>query len=131
LFADFPFVGSHNGKGPAGNNDRSPNPAQAVLPQVTEATNRVLIGNDDFDAIIIMNGTLLAIQNMTWHGHLGFQQAPSKEYVVPGQGVMGKQHFERGLLWVESYATGHLEPQQQPRATLRHLEWLLGRIDEL
>ena len=128
------------GAGPEGNNDRSPDPIQGVLPQVIEATNRVLISHGDWDAILLANGTLLSIQNMTWNGQLGFQSAPSEDFIVPipeprhyggPQGVMGKKHFERGLMWVESYQTGHMQPQYQPRVALRHLEWVLGRIDEL
>lgn len=30
----------------------------------------------------ITNGTLLAIQNMTWNGQLGFQAAPSEEVYI-------------------------------------------------
>ena len=44
------FVG-HGG--PQGEGDLSADPIQKVLPQVIEATNRVLIGNGDFDMIII------------------------------------------------------------------------------
>ncbi|KAI9707898.1 MAG: hypothetical protein M1820_004504 [Bogoriella megaspora] len=131
LFATNPFLGPIDGEGPEGQQDISPDPTQSVLPQVIEATNRVFLGNGNYDFTVLTNGTLLAIQNMTWNGELGFQQAPSKEFVVPGQGVVGKQHFERGLLWAELYATSHLPPQRQPQASLRHLEWLLGRIDEL
>jgi carboxypeptidase D len=97
------------------------------LPKVIEATNRVLIANGDFDFEIITNGTLLSIQNMTWNGALGFQTAPSTEIDIeipdllyadvfessglggadgPGQGIMGKQHFERGLMWAETYQSG-------------------------
>lgn len=47
------------------------------------------------------------------------------------QGVMGVQHFERGLMWAETYLSGHMQPQFQPRSTYRHMQWLLGRIDAL
>ena len=50
---------------------------------------------------------------------------------MPGQGVMGKNHFERGLMWSEVYDSGHMVPQYQPQVALRHLEWVLGRIDTL
>lgn len=86
-----PFVCPYDGEGPEAQNDRSPDPIQGALPQVIEATNRVLITYGNLDAIIITNGTLLAIQNMTWGGELGFQTAPSQDFVVPGQGVMGRQ----------------------------------------
>ncbi|KAH8423180.1 putative pheromone processing carboxypeptidase (Sxa2) [Aspergillus melleus] len=143
------FVGGD--AGPEGEGDISANPIEHVLPQVIEATNRVLISNGDYDMIILTNGTLLAIQNMTWNGELGFQEAPSTpiDITLPdlqyrdvmeengistwdqGQGVMGIQHYERGLMWAETYQSGHMQPQYQPRVTYRHLEWLLGRTESL
>lgn len=142
------FVGQG---GPQAEGDTAPDPIQHVLPQVIEATNRVLVSNGDFDMIIITNGTLLAIQNMTWNGHLGFQERPSTpiNITIPDlvyantfdenglngtdgpQGIMGVQHFERGLMWAESYQTGHMQPGFQPRLTYRHMEWLLGHTDTI
>ncbi len=137
--------------GPEGTGDLSLDPIQNVLPQVIDATKRVLVSNGDFDMIIITNGTLLAIQNMTWGGQLGFQQEPSTPinitltdleypdvFAANGaagldgpQGIMGVQHFERGLMWGETYLSGHMQPEFQPRVTYRHLEWVLGRVDTL
>lgn len=138
-----------------GEGDLSADPIQKVLPQVIEATNRVLIGNGDLDMIIITNGTLLAIQNMTWNGQLGFQTAPTTpiEVSIPDlmyndvfnndtsnkglagydgpQGVMGIQHYERGLMWVETYLSGHMQPEYQPRVAYNHLQWVLGRTDKV
>ena len=136
--------------------DDSLDPAQSVLPQVIEATNRVLVANGDYDMEILTQGTLLSIQNMTWNGKMGFQKEPSmpidiklpdlayhrafkasglsknhKTFDGPGQGIMGKQHFERGLMWAETFQSGHMEPQFQARSSHRHLQWVLGRIDEL
>ncbi|KAA8647348.1 hypothetical protein EYZ11_012953 [Aspergillus tanneri] len=142
------FVG-HGG--PQDEGDYSANPIEHVLPKVIEATNRVLVSNGDYDMIIITNGTLLAIQNMTWNGNLGFQSAPITpiDITLPdlqnqkvyeqngnpgwnlGQGIMGIQHYERGLMWAETYQSGHMQPQYQARVTYRHLQWLLGRIDSL
>lgn len=142
------FVGGK--AGPEGEGDASANPIEKVLPQVIEATNRVLISNGDYDMIIITNGTLLSIQNMTWNGDLGFQQEPNATIYIDlpdlqwaavrednglavdqPQGTMGIQHFERGLLWAETFQSGHMQPEYQPRVTYRHLEWLLGRIEKL
>ena len=101
--------------------------------------------------IIITNGTLLSIQNMTWHGQLGFQEQPTTPIVITlpdlqyeavfaangaagydgPQGTMGIQHYERGLLWAETFLSGHMQPEFQPRVTYRHLEWVLGRINAL
>lgn len=131
--------------------DQSSDPIQSVLPKVIEYTNRVLVGNGDLDYIIITNGTLMAIQNMTWGGQLGFSEKPSTPIVVTmpdlvytqafydydqvgwdgAQGTMGVQHFERGLMFAETYQCGHQQPSYQPRSSLRHLMWVLGRIEEL
>ena len=54
------YVGGTSG--PESEGDNSADPIQKVLPQVIEATNRVLVGNGDFDMIIITNGTLMSIQ---------------------------------------------------------------------
>ncbi|KAK4894248.1 hypothetical protein LTR28_002076, partial [Elasticomyces elasticus] len=78
----------------------------------------------------------MSIQNMTWGGKMGFQTKPSTPIDIllpdlqyaqvfvdsaldgldrPGQGIMGIQHFERGLMWGETYQSGHMQPQFQPR----------------
>jgi carboxypeptidase D len=117
--------------GPEGEGDYSLDPIQHVLPQVVEATNRVLVANGDYDMIIITNGTLLSIQNMTWNGNMGFQSAPATPINIPGQGVMGIQHYERGLMWAETYQSGHMEPEYQAQSAYRHIQWLLGHVDSL
>ena len=101
----------------------------------------MLIANGDLDGVILWNGTLLAIQNMTWNGKLGFQERPSRDFVVPTtaaghdsggrQEVKGKQHYERGLQWVGTCEAGHEQPMYQPSAALRHLQWVRGAIDVL
>jgi carboxypeptidase D len=146
--AERVFIGD---TGPEQNGDLSLDPVQHVLPQVIEATNRVLVANGDLDMIVLTNGTLLSIQNMTWNGKMGFQQEPSKPIVItlpdlqygpafaangiPGaedpMGIMGTQHYERGLMWAQTALSGHMEPQYQPRSSYRHLQWLLGHIEEL
>jgi len=138
--------------GPEREGDTSLDPIQKVLPQVIEATNRVLISNADYDFVIITAGTLLSIQNMTWNGKLGFETEPSQDIVITlpdlqyhqafldngfapnydsTQGTMGTQHFGRGLMWAETLFSGHMQPQFQPRSSYRHLQWLLGHIEEL
>jgi carboxypeptidase D len=138
--------------GPEFEGDLSLDPIQYVLPKIIEATNRVLVSNADLDFVIITNGTLLSIQNMTWGGELGFQSQPDKPIVITlpdlqyeqlfvdngypfgfedPQGTMGVQHYERGLMWAETFLSGHMQPQFQPRSSYRHLQWVLGHIDEL
>lgn len=142
------FVGEG---GPQDEGDLSADPIQAILPRVIEATNRVLVSNADLDMEILTVGTLLAIQNMTWGGKLGFQKEPSDKIVITlpdlqyqdmftdqgfgnidnPQGTMGIQHYERGLMWAETYLSGHMQPQFQPRSSYRHLQWVLGHIETL
>ena len=132
--------------------DKSVDSIIKVLPQVIEATNRVLVSNGQLDFVVLTNGTMLAIQNMTWNGQLGFQSEPSTPTVVTlpdlqyqqafvdngyplgfenPLGTMGVHHFEMGLMWVETYLSGHMQPQFQPRSSYLHLQWVLGRIDDL
>lgn len=116
-----------------------------------DITDQDCSANGDLDFDIITNATVLAMPNMTWNGKMGFQSAPSKvidislpdlEYEATfksngfwpldvHQGIMAKQHYERGLMFAETYLSGHMEPQFQPRSSYRHLQWVLGRIEEL
>lgn len=147
----YVFVADGGTGGPEMAGDTSADPIQHVLPQVIEATNRVLIANGDYDMIIITNGSLLAIQNMTWNGAMGFQNIPSApiNVAIPDltyaqtfadngfagvdgpQGVMGIQHYERGLMWSEIFQAGHMIPEFQPRVAYQQLEWVLGLSDTI
>ena len=68
--------------------------------------------------VLISNGTLLMIQNMTWNGAQGFSKKPSDPFYVPyheeqslstlaASGVLGTTHTERGLTWVSVDLSGH------------------------
>ena len=122
--------------------DTSPPSGLSVLPGVIERTNKTIIGHGLLDYILIANGTLLMIQNMTWNGAQGFQTKPSDDFLVPyhtdsslstlaGAGVFGTTHTERGLTFVETSLSGHMIPQYAPSASFRQLEFLLGRVDSL
>lgn len=122
--------------------DDSPPPSLSVLPFIIERLNRTIIAHGELDYILIANGTLLTIQNMTWNGLQGFQQKPSDEFFVPyhddtslstlaGAGVFGTTHTERGLTWVQVSLSGHMVPQFAPSAAYRQVEFLLGRIGSL
>ncbi|KAG8168738.1 hypothetical protein KVR01_001487 [Diaporthe batatas] len=113
-----------------------------VLPGVIERTQNVIIGHGVLDMVLIANGTLLAIQNMTWGGAQGFQTTPKDPFYVPyhdevslstvaAAGVMGTTHTERGLTYVSIALSGHMVPQYQPTAAYRQLEVLLGRVSSL
>ncbi|KAJ6781119.1 hypothetical protein PWT90_00700 [Aphanocladium album] len=127
-----------------------------ALPQVIDATKNVIIAEGTSDYLLSLNGILLGIQNMTWGGKLGFQEAPSAPFYVPaygwdpekqydddydpnfyghelpaGYGVMGTTHSERGLDFVVSQLAGHEGPEYTPAASFRILEKLLGHIDSL
>lgn len=116
----------------------------SVLPGVIERTERTVLGHGILDFVLLYNGTLIAIQNMTWNGAQGFQEGPETwdDFYVPyhdmgalgtlaGAGNMGKTHTERGLTLVTVELSGHMIPQYAPSASYRHVEFLLGRIDSL
>ena len=128
--------------------------ALGPLPRVIEATNNTVIGHGSLDFILLANGTLATIQNMTWNGAQGFQEAPSStmNFYVPyhdglaqlfdqtaavpflqdaGAGLLGTTHTERGLTFVTVRTAGHMIPWYAPGAAYRMLEFLLGRISSL
>lgn len=124
--------------------DLSPPSGLSVLPSVIERTDRTILAHGLLDFILQYNGTLLAIQNMTWNGQQGFQEGPDSfaDFYVPyheesqlgtlaGAGVMGKYHTERGLTLATIDMSGHMVPQYAPSAAYRHVEYLLGRIPDL
>ncbi|KAL8862714.1 MAG: hypothetical protein Q9178_001212 [Gyalolechia marmorata] len=117
--------------------DNSPPSGLSILPRVIERLTKTVIAHGALDMILIANGTLLMIQNMTWGGKQGFQEMPQEEFFVPyheevgpstlaGAGVFGTTHTERGLTWVEVALTGHMVPQYAPSAAYRQMEFLLG-----
>ncbi|KAF2099925.1 serine carboxypeptidase [Rhizodiscina lignyota] len=126
------------------NGDQSLGPAQdGVLQRVIEYTKNAIIGVGLLDYILPLNGTLLVIQNMTWHGEQGFQSYPGdrqlfvpyhKEYnqgSLAASGYVGKWGSERGLTFYQTYYAGHQQPQYAPGSSYRVIELMLGRIKAL
>jgi carboxypeptidase D len=128
------------------NGDGSLPSALTVLPKVIERADRVVIGQGQLDMVVMTNGTLITIQNMTWNGAQGFSSPPAGfgNFYVPyhaeydnelgstaGMGDMGLTHTERGLTFVQVQLSGHMVPQYAPSAAYRQLEFLLGRIPSL
>ena len=126
--------------------DSSPPSALSVLPSVIDRADRVIIGHGLADMILLFNGTIIAVQNMTFNGAQGFSTAPSKwgDFYVPyhnsyinqlgdlaGAGAMGTYHTERKLTVVTVDLSGHMIPQYAPSAAYRQVEFLLGRIPSL
>lgn len=119
--------------------DNSAPSGLSVLPGVIEKNNRTIIGHGLLDFILLHNGTLMMINNMTWNGAQGFSKYPENDFFVPyheeldlgslaGAGNFGRWHEERGLTYIEVALSGHMIPQYAPSAAFRMLEYLLGRI---
>ena len=99
--------------------DNSVGPAQdGVLQHVIETTNNTIIGVGNLDYILPTNGTLLAIQNLTWNGDQGFSSPPTTPFFVPyhpefnggslsGAGELGTWVYERGLTFYSIELAGH------------------------
>lgn len=104
------------------------------LPSSFEALPRVLAhgiptvvvtGLADFD--VLSEGSRLAIQNMTWGGEQGFQNAPVPDsFIVDGVGAFGTVQSERGLTFYEVKLTGHMVPQFNPPAAYQSMQYMLG-----
>ncbi len=56
-----------------------------MLPRVIEKNERTIIGHGMLDFILLMNGTLMMVNNMTWNGAQGFSVPPSsfEPFFVP------------------------------------------------
>lgn len=104
--------------------DTSPPSGLSVLPRVIEKNKRTVIAHGLIDMILVMNGTLVMIQNMTWNGAQGFSVPPAEfnEFFVPyhselnlgtiaASGIMGNWHTERGLTFCTVDLSGHMIPQ--------------------
>lgn len=116
--------------------------SQPVIPNVIDKTQNVILGHGSQDFVLMSDGTLLSIQNMTFGGKLGFQARPSAPLFVPyhentdftsvaGAGVIGTTHTERGLTYFAVGPAGHFLAMDAPAVAYRSLEVLLGRVDSL
>lgn len=73
-----------NGNASSRAQDSSIGPANSgALQRVIEFTNNTIIGSGDLDMLLSTNGTLFAIQNMTWNGAQGLQAYPSTPLYAP------------------------------------------------
>ncbi|KAJ6571728.1 Alpha/Beta hydrolase protein [Mycena capillaripes] len=112
--------------------DQSTPPSFEVLPRTVIASGKLVL-------TLPSNGTLLAIQIMTWNGVLGFQSVPADPFfrstasprTLMFGGVMGTLHAERGLTFVDVFLAGHQLPEWQPAAEFRQLEYVLGRVESM
>ncbi|KAG0141378.1 hypothetical protein CROQUDRAFT_663956 [Cronartium quercuum f. sp. fusiforme G11] len=103
--------------------------SMSVLPGVIEKSKRTIIAHGLADFVLIAMGARIAIQNMTWHGSQGFSKPIEKDFLVEGQGTMGRWQLERGLMYAEIELSGHMLPQYQPKAAYQMFQYLLGQID--
>ena len=101
--------------------DTSPPVGLGILPRVIEKNTKTIIGHGMLDFILLMNGTVMATQNMTWGGAQGFHTPPSEwnDFYVPyhselnlgstaGAGVFGKWWEERGFAICTVDLSGHM-----------------------
>ncbi|KAK7962854.1 serine carboxypeptidase [Apiospora aurea] len=115
---------------------------QHAIPNVIEHTQNVMLVHGALDMVLLANGTMLAVQNMTWGGKRGFDSRPELPLYVPyhspgdrdttaGAGVYGTAHTERGLTVALVAFSGHMVPAHQPSVAFRQVEVLLGRVPNL
>ena len=102
-----------------------------------------MLTNTYSDFLLAPNGTLFALQNVTWHGAQGFHKYPQDhDFYVPYHpeynggrlseaGIVGQWGHERGLTYYEVQLAGHELPGYSAGSGYRVLEKLLGRIKNL
>jgi len=124
------------------NTDNSLPSGLSVLPGVIERSKRTIIGHGALDMVLISNGTLMMIQNMTWNGAQGFTSKPADPFYIPyhsegyspdftaadpalsvvaASGVFGTTHTERGLTWVSVDLSGHSKSPTPRKASLPNM----------
>jgi len=112
-----------------GNGDRSPAPADTnLLRRVIEQSpsKRTVIQHGELDAVLIANGSALAIQNTTWNGKQGLQK-PLTKLIVDGKQA-GHIQSERGLTFARIDNSGHMVPQDVPKTAFKLQKYVLGQI---
>ncbi|CAH7672996.1 Alpha/Beta hydrolase protein [Phakopsora pachyrhizi] len=118
------------------------NPASTstvVLAKVINKLKRTVIVHGSLDFRVISNGTLIALQNMTWGGTQGFQSPINLPFFVPGQGTLGKYvsvflnlwNTERNLSFVELEGSGESVPESEPKASLMIFKYLIGDFNSI
>ncbi|KAF7321520.1 Carboxypeptidase [Mycena kentingensis (nom. inval.)] len=100
----------------------------SVMGNVIEKSVRTVVVHGLADMILMAEGTRIAIQNMTWGGMQGFQTPIEPEtFTVKGMGVLGNEHTERGLTYIEFFYSGHMTPQFVPFSSWNSIAYLLGK----
>jgi len=112
------------------NGDQSPPPALTVLPEVIKRNKRTVLAQGSLDAILFMDGTKLALQNLTWNGATGFQKPIEQRFSLGGKPA-GRYNTERGWTYVEVDDSGHKLPHDKPDAALQIFAFFLGQLGSL
>jgi carboxypeptidase D len=97
------------------------------LQHVIEKTNNVIVIHGALDMVLILNGSLLTLQNLSWNGAQGFSEPPVQPFYVPdaddaivgsvaGAGIFGRWITERGLTFCSVDFSGHEVPECCVRA---------------
>lgn len=139
--SDINVFGNGNATSTASDASRPP-ATNGVLERVIEHTNNTIIGSGDLDMLLSTNGTLFAIQNMTWNGAQGLSEYPCTPLYAPyhpeynggalaGAGYQGVWTAERGLTFYTARLAGHELPGYTPGVAYRMLEILLGKASIL
>ncbi|KAH9462608.1 hypothetical protein Pst134EB_006495 [Puccinia striiformis f. sp. tritici] len=111
-------------------NDDDSGLATEILPDVIRRSKRVVIMHGEWDATLPVEGTRLAIQNVTWAGKQGFQKPLTTNLIVAGK-QSGKYQSERGLTFVQVAKSGAMVAHDQGQVALTVLDYLLGNSPTL
>lgn len=110
--------------------DSTPSYSNSLFAQMIEFCGKFIIMAGTLDGLVFSEGVKLALQNLTFGGVQGFNQAPH----VPLYDLDGKQkaigtNAERGLRLAIVSDSGHMIPKDQPSFSLNAIFTLLGQSD--
>ena len=73
-----------------------------------EKSKKYILLSSEYDFKLITNGTILALQNLTWNGAQGFAKPPLTPVFDVDKKQRGLAITERGLTFASIKGSGHL-----------------------
>jgi carboxypeptidase D len=88
--------------------DRSPDFKKPLLARMIQQNKKYILMSSEYDYKLITNGTILALQNLTWNGAQGFSKIPQTPIFDVEKKQRGLAITERGLTFATIKGSGHL-----------------------
>ena len=115
--------------------DASPPPLTTILGSVLNASPRTVFVQGQYDGVVKINSTLLALQNVTWGvaggEQQGFSRSPFETDLQVSGAKVGSYVTERNVTLAIVDKAGHMVPADSPQTALKLIRYVLGRTQTL